>query len=112
MLPVVFGSKLTAKAIMASVVVTFFFTLLFPLTGQTSIFFGIIMSLMGLVLIWSSYKLYKVSDKIDSPLKDEYRKMAFSNFKVHNIYLGVMCLLLMLDMTFLYHTGQFFIHVF
>ena len=110
MLPVVFGSKLTSKAIMASVIVTFFFTLLFPLTGQTSIVFGIVMSLMGLVLIKSSYELYKVSDKIDSPLKDEYRKMAFSNFKIHNMYLGVMCLLLMVDMAFFYPTHLFFLH--
>lgn len=104
MLPVVFGSKLTARAIMASVVVTFFFALLFPLTGQTSIVFGVIMGIMGLILIRSSYKLYKVSDKIDSPLKDEYRSMAFSNFKVHNIYLGIMSLLLMFDMAFFHPT--------
>ena len=111
MLPVVFGSKLTAKAIMASVVVTFFFTLLFPLTGQTSFVFGIIMSLLGLLLIKSSYELYKVSDKIDSPLKDEYRKMALSNFKIHNIYLGMMSLLLLFDMTFFYPTKLFFLHL-
>ncbi len=111
MLPVVFGSKLTAKAIMASVVVTFFFTLLFPLTGQTSVLFGLVMSIMGLILIRSSYKLYKVSDKIESPLKDEYRSRACSNFKVHNNYLGVMSLLLMIDMAFLHPIGLFFIHV-
>ncbi len=111
MLPVVFGSKLTAKVIMASVVVTFFFALLFPLTGQTSIVFGILMSLMGLVLIKSSYELYKVSDKIDSPLKDEYRKMALSNFKIHNIYLGLMSVLLMVDMAFFHPIHLFFLHL-
>jgi heme O synthase-like polyprenyltransferase len=102
MLPVVFGSKLTSKAIMLSVIVTFFFALLFTLTGETSIVFGIIMSIMGLILIKSSYDLYKVSDKIDSPLKDEYRSLALSNFKVHNMYLGVMSLLLIFDMVFFY----------
>ena len=112
MLPVVFGSKLTSKAILASVFVTFFFALLFPLTGQTSIVFGIIMSLVGLLLIKSSYDLYKVSDKIDSPLKDEYRQLALKNFKIHNIYLGVMSLLLIFDMVYFYPQQLFFLHLF
>ena len=114
MLPVVFGSKLTSKAIMASVVVTFFFSMLFTLTGNTSIVFGVIMSILGLFLIKSSYDLYKVSDKIDSPLKDEYRQLALKNFKVHNIYLGVMSLLLIFDMVYFYPlhaTSIFFIHL-
>lgn len=109
MLPVVFGSKLTSKAIMASVIVTFFFSMLFTLTGYTSIIFGIIMSFMGLILIKSSYDLYKVSDKIDSPLKDEYRQLALKNFKVHNIYLGLMSLLLIFDMVYFYPTRLFFL---
>ena len=114
MLPVVFGSKLTSKAIMASVVVTFFFSMLFTLTGNTSIVFGVIISILGLFLIKSSYDLYKVSDKIDSPLKDEYRQLALKNFKVHNIYLGVMSLLLIFDMVYFYPlhaTSILFIHV-
>lgn len=108
MLPVVFGNKFTSKAILASVFVTFFWTLLFPLTGQTSAVFGIIMSIFGIWLIKSSYDLYKVSDKIDSPLKEEYRKLALKNFKVHNIYLGVMSLLLIFDMVYFY-PAKFFL---
>ena len=109
MLPVVFGSKLTAKAILASVIVTFFFALLFPLLGQTSLIFGIIVSIAGVFLVKSSWDLYKVSDKIDSPVKDEYRSMAFHNFKVHNIYLAVMSVMLMVDMAFFHPTKMYFL---
>ena len=109
MLPVVFGSKITSIAILLSVFVTFFFALLFPLLGQTSMIFGIVVSLAGIFLIKSSYDLYKVSDKIDSPLKEEYRKLAFSNFKIHNMYLGVMSIFLLIDMVYFYPTKMFFL---
>lgn len=109
MLPVVFGNKLTAQAIMVSVVVTFFFAFSFTLLGQTSMVFGLVVSLAGLVLIKNSWELYKVSDKIDSPLKEEYRKMAYSNFKVHNMYLGVMSIFLLIDMAFFYPTKLLFL---
>ena len=110
MLPVVFGNKFTSKAILASVFVTFFFALLFPLTGQTSWTFGVVIAVFGLWLIKTSYDLYKVSDKIESPLKDEYRKLALKNFKVHNIYLGVMSLMLLFDMVYFFPTKLWFIH--
>lgn len=113
MLPVVVGSRWTSLAIMASVVVLFFFGWLFPLLGQTSVIFGILLSVVGLWLVKSSYDLWKVSDLLedDTPInnREEARKVAMKNFKVHNIYMAVISLFLMVDVVLFYPSGFLFI---
>ncbi|MHA2365822.1 MAG: heme o synthase, partial [Candidatus Hodarchaeales archaeon] len=107
-LPVVIGNKLTSRVILISVIFLMLFVWLFPILGETSLIFGILSTVLSFWLIIVTLRLYR-SNQFQSKGSSEYKELALKAFNAHNIYLGVLSLMLVLDTIVFYPNKIFFL---